>query len=590
VDDRALTDDPGRGEKEHRVACGRRLPREWLVRSMVSLVGILLLVAPVVPVSAQRAGPIRPDTIVAEQGHAYWVDLQRYNVRTPSEPETVSQLVVLEDGRPLPRPHQLHSAIRELGAGRFSHWRSGLYFSALDNSDPRQNGRAYTIEAPRSVLSIVPGIPTSPRFGIAIGAAGLLLLIAPWAPATVLASSERRQWIRLHTVPFLAASAVPVLVTWGLSRNALDVTRPTSRWAHAVALAILVLVSIAYPLTRWFAERRHGLQRRLAVTARVFDRVGEVAWGVAVVLLAFECMARVVPLIDSFAINPGSRFLWPAWHDPRNTLGFNDREYGPKTGPRVMLLGDSYTEGTGVAKHERFSALLEGLLRTTDSTVEVVNTGGSGLDTFEEASILLRIGDVIQPDVVIVAYVLNDADGADPASRRPLAVGDNFFIHTLGSYAYYRFYTMVRGPWAGRSRDAVWPMWQARHEAASPGWWRVLDGLDRIAAWCEERGALRYLVVYPVFASGTERMRDVMDQVIGAGTARGFVSRSALDDFLEPWEALAFSRYDWHPGARAHVIMARGLHALIGEPRVSYRRRAQAEPARDPAPALRRAR
>ncbi|MGH2611005.1 MAG: SGNH/GDSL hydrolase family protein, partial [Tepidiformaceae bacterium] len=404
----------------------------------------------------------------------------------------------------------VHSAIRELGAGRFSHWRGVLYFSSLDNSDPRHNGRTYSIEVPRSLLSVVPGLAPGPSSGLAIAVAGVFTLIAPWAPVTVLALAERRVWIRFQTLPFLAASGVLALVTWGLYRNALDVTRPGSRWAHAAVLATLLLISMAYPLLGWFVERRHQLQRRLPPTARVLDRVGNVAWGVAMILLAAECAARLVPLVDSLAINPGSRFLWPAWHDPRNALGFNDREYGPKPGPRVLLLGDSYTEGAGVAKHERFSARLEGLLRRTGPTVEVVNAGGSGLDTFEEASILVRIGDVIQPDVVVVAYVLNDADGMDPESRRPLAPGDHFFIHTLGSYAYYRFYTM-RGPWSVGSREAVWSTWRSRHQEGSPGWQRVLEGLDRVALWCDERGVHRYLVVYPVFAAGTERMRDVMD-------------------------------------------------------------------------------
>ncbi len=113
------------------------------------------------------------------------------------------------------------------------------------------------------------------------------------------------------------------------------------------------------------------------------------------------------------------------------------------------------------------------------------------------------------------------------------------------------FYRTGRGPWAEQSRDGVWSTWEAQHQEASPGWRRVLAGLDRIAAWCDQRGTRRHLMVYPVFASGAERMRGVMDQVAAAGAARGFISRSALDDFQEPWEALAISRHDWHRVAQA---------------------------------------
>lgn len=68
-----------------------------------------------------------------------------------------SQLELFEDGRPLGPAHSLHAAIREAGAGRYSHWAevdacddlgfysSCLYFSTSDNSDPNANGRKYSI-------------------------------------------------------------------------------------------------------------------------------------------------------------------------------------------------------------------------------------------------------------------------------------------------------------------------------------------------------------------------------------------------------------------------------------------------------------
>jgi hypothetical protein len=39
--------------------------------------------------------------------------------------------------------------------GRFSHWGDGLHFSASDNSDPRTNGRSYTIIVPQGLASLV---------------------------------------------------------------------------------------------------------------------------------------------------------------------------------------------------------------------------------------------------------------------------------------------------------------------------------------------------------------------------------------------------------------------------------------------------
>ena len=63
-----------------------------------------------------------------------------------SDLESVSRLVVFEDGRPLGPGHASHADIRALGYGRYSHWGGEVYFSTSDNSDPRQNGRRYTVE------------------------------------------------------------------------------------------------------------------------------------------------------------------------------------------------------------------------------------------------------------------------------------------------------------------------------------------------------------------------------------------------------------------------------------------------------------
>lgn len=56
-----------------------------------------------------------------------------------------SDLVLLEDGRPLGPSHAVHAVIRSEGNGAYSHWGEALYFSANDNSDPRVNGRSYTL-------------------------------------------------------------------------------------------------------------------------------------------------------------------------------------------------------------------------------------------------------------------------------------------------------------------------------------------------------------------------------------------------------------------------------------------------------------
>jgi len=66
-----------------------------------------------------------------------------------SDRDSASSLRVYEDGKAMGPAHASHAEIRESGAGRYSHWGDQLYFSASDNSDPRTNGRQYTVREVR---------------------------------------------------------------------------------------------------------------------------------------------------------------------------------------------------------------------------------------------------------------------------------------------------------------------------------------------------------------------------------------------------------------------------------------------------------
>jgi hypothetical protein len=64
-----------------------------------------------------------------------------------SSHKTPSSAIVLEDGKPLPGPaNTLHEHIRNAGRGRYSLWFGLVHFSTSDNSDPRTNGRSYSLQ------------------------------------------------------------------------------------------------------------------------------------------------------------------------------------------------------------------------------------------------------------------------------------------------------------------------------------------------------------------------------------------------------------------------------------------------------------
>lgn len=56
-----------------------------------------------------------------------------------------SPVFVFENDHQLAWPYSQHAAIARHGGGRFSHWDEYIYFSASDGSDPRSNGRRYSV-------------------------------------------------------------------------------------------------------------------------------------------------------------------------------------------------------------------------------------------------------------------------------------------------------------------------------------------------------------------------------------------------------------------------------------------------------------
>jgi lysophospholipase L1-like esterase len=384
-------------------------------------------------------------------------------------------------------------------------------------------------------------------------------MLLPLAPVTYLPQESRRPWMRRWSLPWVATTGGLVGVGYLLHRNAWNVATGQGRSVYG-GLFMTLLGSFLVYCFLWRRAEGCGLLGQMPRLSRLTARTLSLVAGIVLLLFAFEAGARAFPIVDSLAVNPGTHYFWPDYFDAHNSVGMDDREPVPKRGLRILVIGDSYTEGAGVPKSERFSAKLERLLAASAPGVEVYNAGSCGLDTFEEADVLDRVGDAIQPDVVIVGYCLNDAEGENPPSRRPPTLAERVFLRTLGSYAYYRAH---RTHITSGSTD-VWEKLRREHGDDSPGWRRVQTGLDRIAAWCDRRQVRKVVVVFPFFAPHADGARDIMDKVAAAARQRGFEARSTLDDFGGAWADLAVSAHDAHPGAGAHTVIARVLAEMLG--------------------------
>src|SRR5712691_2711731 len=94
-----------------------------------------------------------------------------------------------------------------------------------------------------------------------------------------------------------------------------------------------------------------------------------------------------------------------------NSLFFRERELGPKPAGaiRVVLLGDSFTEGQGVKEPDTTARRLQALLEATGGRWEVLNCARRGAD-FPSLHKMFEKVLPFEPDVVVHASVLNDAD------------------------------------------------------------------------------------------------------------------------------------------------------------------------------------
>ncbi len=173
--------------------------------------------------------PITADGISAEQGYAYQVAPATPILLTPlsddpSNPDRAPTRL-FEDGRALHPAHATHDHIRREGRGAFSQWRSAIYFSTSDNSDPRSNGRAYAAH-----MVAVPSLSAQWLFA--------LCLVA--AVAANLDLAARPLWRRLG---LLAAAALAVL--FYKANGGIEIRRPIAAddisaeegYAYRVALA-----------------------------------------------------------------------------------------------------------------------------------------------------------------------------------------------------------------------------------------------------------------------------------------------------------------------------------------------------------------
>lgn len=93
-----------------------------------------------------------------------------------------------------------------------------------------------------------------------------------------------------------------------------------------------------------------------------------------------------------------------------NSLGFRGPEVGEKGETyRILILGDSTTYGIGVNDDETWPFFLQEALDPSGQHIEVINGGFPGASSLQGLYVLLKKGLLLEPDLVMVGFGLNDS-------------------------------------------------------------------------------------------------------------------------------------------------------------------------------------
>ncbi len=210
--------------------------------------------------------------------------------------------------------------------------------------------------------------------------------------------------------------------------------------------------------------------------------------GIALALIAGEAAVRalgVAPRVawlakDQFRLSANTRIGWEPIPDPaaigapagtwlpsqRNSLGFRDVEHRPGRLPgtyRIVVIGDSIAKGLGVQDPaDIFPSVMADRLDAAGLRADVVNLGVEGYNTQQEVEMLREKGLRFHPDLVVLAYCLNDRDWPAhhlyremlEAEQREGGVSSARLPPWIGRSALYRFlrYRVFAGG-SGRPAD-----------------------------------------------------------------------------------------------------------------------------------------
>ena len=306
-----------------------------------------------------------------------------------------------------------------------------------------------------------------------------------------------------------------------------------------------------------------------AVAAGVFFVILAVIGEVAVRFITPKSEGKLGERLEGsariYGLRPNQRTVHVGVPVEINAVGFRENDYPVERRPgvkRIVVLGDSYTFGVGVDFEETFHKRLERSLKNT----EVLNFGVPGYNTTNELATLREVAARYKPDLVIVGYVLNDAEvtppeGAVTEKKTEARLLDRIHLGLKDTSMLYRFVAPRVGEVAKLfgARYAVGQTGRIirSFEDDAPGWRESRESLLAIAEEARRLGAPTLVVIFPM-------MVDFRNYPLAPAHARirEFCEAHKIPviDMLPAFKDRNAAEYivvmDGHPNGRAHEIFA----------------------------------
>ena len=265
-----------------------------------------------------------------------------------------------------------------------------------------------------------------------------------------------------------------------------------------------------------------------------------------------------------------------------NRRGFRDLERQQKKVPgvyRMLVLGDSVAFGYKVAFQRIFSRRLEALLRQflKSKTLEVVTLAMPGLNTIQESALLLEEGKEYEPDALVIAFVLNDADAGSSFQVKEdqrcrieiLSIPVPCTMKHLMKESAFLYFVKERLDdlmWRFNVWDKDDPQGSIRSDYFSKLYrddskWRgnVLEGFKQIAAFAVRRNIPVIIVIFPVmFDFDKYQWGWIHSKVTKEALKYKFLVVDLLAEYRRyPVKQTRVERGDFvHPNALGHEIAA----------------------------------